>query len=52
MYQCPIPQCYLLSLGIVHFEMLNVLVAVRLWGSSWQYMKIKLFCDNKAVMNI
>ena len=33
-YHSEIPHCYRLSLTIVHFEMLNVMVALRLWGES------------------
>ena len=30
--------------------MLNILVALRLWQSSWQNKKIEIACDNKAAV--
>ena len=31
---------------IAHLEMLNVLVALRLWAQVWQGHKLQIFCDN------
>ena len=31
---------------IAHLEMLNVLVALRLWAPVWQGRKLQIFCDN------
>ena len=51
-YWCAIPECYKLSLSIVHYEMLNVMVAFRVWGPQWQDESIKVYCDNAAVVSI
>ena len=37
---------------IAHFEMWNVLVALRLWGPMWQGKQITLKCDNEAVVSV
>ena len=37
---------------ILHFEMWNVLLAVRFWGSLWQGKHIILKCDNEAVVSV
>ena len=51
-YYAEIPECYKLILNIVHLEMLNVMVAFRTWGHDWENLKVKVFCDNYAVVNI
>ena len=48
-YAVPIPLNYN-HMGIVHLEMLNILVAMRLWGPSWKGKNIKIHCDNAAVV--
>ena len=40
------------QLKIVHLEMLNIVLALRTWGSYWQHHKIKIFCDNLAVVQV
>ena len=40
------------SMGIVHLEMLNILVAIRTWGISWQGKNIRIHCDNQAVVSV
>ena len=37
---------------IVVFEMLNILVAFRVWGKLWSNKRILIWCDNRAVVNI
>ena len=48
-YPVPIPRGYL-QMDIVHLEMLNILVAVRVWGATWSGKTIRLHCDNQAVV--
>ena len=36
--------------NIVHLEMLNILVALRVWGDQCSNQKIKIFCDYEAVL--
>ena len=37
---------------ICHLEMLNILVASKIWASHWKDKKIKIFCDNMAVVQV
>ena len=37
---------------IVHLEMLNILVALRVWGHKWTRKKIMIHCDNQAVVTV
>ena len=37
---------------IVHLEMLNILVALRVWGHKWTKKKILVHCDNQAVVTV
>ena len=38
--------------SIVHLEMLNILVALRVWAKEWSNKKILLKCDNQAVVSV
>ena len=38
--------------SIVHLEMLNILVALRVWCRQWAASKILLKCDNRAVVSV
>ena len=40
------------NLSITHYKMINILVALRIWGSAWAHKKILLRYDNMAVVNI
>ena len=51
-YHARIPQCCQQILSIVHFEMLNVIVAFRLWGEEWKDQDMTVFCDNQSVINV
>ena len=37
---------------IVFFEMINVLVCIRVWGHLWLDKRIVIYCDNRAVVDI
>jgi hypothetical protein len=37
---------------ICYLEMLNILVALRLWGEMWQDEQVLLFCDNSATVAV
>ena len=50
-YAFPIPR-YCDSFSIVHLEMLNILVAVRVWGILWKHKHILIKCDNQAVVSV
>ena len=51
-YHKPIPQCYKWALSIVHFEMVNVVIAFRVWGKQWVNTWVEIFCDNAAVVSV
>ena len=40
------------NMGIVHLEMINILVAVRTWATLWQGKNIRIHCDNQAVVSV
>ena len=47
----PLPIQYR-AFNIAHLEMLNVVVAFKVWGSSWANKKIQINCDNMAVIEV
>ena len=50
-YAVPIPE-YCFQFSIVHLEMPNILVAVRVWGQNWAYKRIIIKCDSQAVVSV
>ena len=48
-YALPIPQGFY-NYTIVHLEMLNIMVALNVWGQNWQNKCIEIRCDNLAVV--
>ena len=38
--------------SITHFEIINILVALKLWAREWQQKHINLYVDNQAVVTI
>ena len=51
-YESSIPQSYKRALKIVHFEMVNILLACRIWENSCENSRVKLFCDNSEVVEV
>jgi len=49
-YTCPIVNNDT-SVSIVHLEMLNILVALKIWAHEWAKSKVILHCDNWAVVS-
>ena len=37
---------------IVVFEMLNVLLAMRVWGKLWTDRRVLIWCDNRVVVDV
>ena len=37
---------------IVHLEILNIVVAAKIWANHWANKKIQIFCDNMAVVEV
>ena len=50
-YHLPIPLHYQ-NLGIVHLEMVNILVATKTFGPFWAHHKVLIKCDNQAVVQV
>ena len=40
------------NLSKVHLEMLNILVAIRVWGPLWNGKAISIACDNQAMVMV
>ena len=40
------------DLSITHYEMVNILVVLRLWGQKWRGRSVVIKTDNMAVVNI
>ena len=38
--------------NIAHLEILNVLVALKIWGNAWANKSIQIMCDNIAVVEV
>ena len=38
--------------SIVHLEMLNIVVALKVWGPMWGDARIQIHCDNLAVVQV
>ena len=50
-YHLPIHRGYA-NLGIVQLEMINILVVLRTFGSTWKGKRILVKCDNDAVVHV
>ena len=50
-YALPLPRDFH-SYTIVHLEMLNVLVALKIWAYQWTNCKVRIQCDNMAVVEV
>ena len=50
-YTSPIPPGFN-NYTIVHLEMENVLVALKLWTHLWPDKWVRLYCDNQAVVQV
>ena len=38
--------------SIVHLEMLNIVVALKVWANQWSNKKLRIKCDNMAVVEV
>ena len=50
-YTLSLPLGYL-DMNIAHLEVLNILVALRVWHQSWANSNIAIACDNEAVFYV
>ena len=52
-YQCLVPQFELFPhVSIVHYEMINILLVLRLWIDDLHRKRIIIHCDNAAVVSV
>ena len=51
-YAAPVPTFVNTELHITHLEMLNILVALRLWARHWAQSTVRFHCDNMAVVQV
>ena len=53
-YTAKLPQEWInnKNFHINHFEMINILIAIRLWGTCWKNKLVKFFVDNTSVVQI
>ena len=50
-YALGIPRGYN-NYNIAHLEILNVVVALKIWGHVWANKSIQIMCDNMAVVEV
>ena len=50
-YALPIPRGFN-DYSIVHLEMLNIVVALKIWAHQWANKKLHVKCDNMAVVEV
>ena len=50
-YALPLPAGFM-NLHITQLEMLNVVVALKVWANIWANKRVKINCDNLAVVEI
>ena len=41
-----------MNYNIAHLEILNIVVALKIWAQQWANKRIKLHCDNMAVVEV
>ena len=48
------PRCDIVGfeLNITHLEMLNLIIALKVWGHFWQNSSIIIYCDNMSVVQV
>ena len=51
-YATPICNLFVINLKIVHLEMLNLVIALRVWARKWTHSVVKFYCDNMAVVQV
>ena len=50
-YTLPIPLGFR-QYDITQLEMINIVIAAKIWASHWAYKKIHIFSDNMAVIQV
>ena len=42
----------ILNYSIIHLEMINIFVALKVWAYQWKDRKVRVKCDNMAVVKV
>ena len=50
-YTIPIPEGHE-GYNINHLEMINIMVALKIWGTCWSNQCVQIFCDNLPVVEL
>ena len=50
-YMLPIPS-HFKGYDIVHLEMVNIIVAAKIWANHWSIKRIQILCYNLAVIQV
>ena len=51
-YSAPVPSIPGFVLKIVHWEMLNIVIVLHVWGKYWKHSSVMVNCDNKACVHV
>ena len=51
-YAAPVLSIPGFVLKIVHWEMLNIVIALRVWGKYWKHSSVMIYCDNEACVHV
>ena len=51
-YTSPLDLLPVQGLTIVHYEMVNFVIVLRLWGHFWRHSRVNIFSDNLAVVQV
>ena len=51
-YTSPLHLLPVQGLTVVHYEMVNFVIALRLWGHFWSYSRVNIFSDNLAAVQV
>ena len=50
-YALPLPQSWQ-DVNIAYTEMINILVALKVWHLQWAGLRVRILCDNEAVVSV
>ena len=50
-YALPIPRDFM-NYNIAHLEILNIIVALKVWAQHWANRRIKIHCDNMSMVEV
>ena len=51
-YAAPVSAIPGFVLKIVHWEMLNIVIALHVWGKYWKHSSVMVYCDNEACVQV